>query len=86
MLVCVGAESVGNCSSLEKFLASNIDLEASRQIDVTWFEVGINLDHADILRWTFIKINMKLFIKIVNNFSLFRTILNIYDVCYRENI
>ena len=38
---------------MERFLPSNIDLEAVKQIDMTWVKIEINLSHADILRSTF---------------------------------
>ena len=49
----VSAPLVENCSSLDRLQVLNIDLQqAIMQIDVTWFQIRINLDHTDILRWT----------------------------------
>ena len=47
----VSAPLVENCSSLDRLQVLNIDLQqAIMQIDVTWFQIRINLDHTDILR------------------------------------
>ena len=47
-VVCTSSGSVKNYISLEKLHDSNINLHANKQIDMTQFHIGVNLDHTSI--------------------------------------
>ena len=68
--VYLSVESITNCSSLERFHASSIGLQAITQIDLTYLQIGIILYHTDILFWAF-KINMNIFVQTANAYIPF---------------